>query len=998
MVAAVVAGCVLAGAEAARAATITVNTTQDAQPSPSQCRQVANDCALRQAIDAAANGDVVLLPAGSYAVTLGEVPVNVSVTIMGSVGAPGTVTVSAGGNSRIFNIGSVAFGVPVSIQGLTLSAGQARDGEASGDAGANGGAILNLGTLSMSNSVVTGSRAGDGAGGTGSANGGAGGDGGAIWSLGGLVIQSTTFASNRAGDGGNGGTPSGISQSGGGNGAVGGDGGAIWSAGATTILGSTFTGNDAGSGGNGGDGASGLWGGGAGGVGADGGDGGALWVGGLLGISETALSVNDAGGGGEGGEGGNAIEQGSPGSGGSGGEGGDGGGFYATDPTSVVQSSTSGNQAGGGGDGGESGGGTPLGTAGGAGGSGGGIAIAGDLGDLTVVQSTISGNDAGSGAVGGSGPGTSSGVGGAGGGIWGSGAITVVNSTLTGNVAGHAALEFGVEPSGSPGNGGGIYASDGLLLVSSTVAGNSGGQLGQCFEDCPSGSRGGGVYGAAGTTILRNSLFAANTVSANGGGANCDGTVTDGGGNLVFPGNSGCPAGFSNQDPKLDPQGLADNGGPTETIALEGGSAAVNAVPVAQCTSQEGDPLTLDQRGLRRPVGDACDIGAFESQVACEALTLATDFNQAVQTTLDCTGTGGAVSYAIVQGPANGQLSGLDPATGALTYTPDTNFAGTDSFVYAGTESAGDTGTGTVTITVAQPPPPTCEDTSASMSYAQVAQFVDLSCTGLGTLNYTVVSGPAHGNLSSFGDPTQLQYNVDFGFVGTDSFTYKATNEGGDSNVATATITRTPPAVPTCNELPAQTFHGQQVAVELACQGPAPLTYAIAEQPEHGELSGLDPSAGTVTYTPEAGFTGTDSFAYAASNPGGPSAPAIVTVMVLPAAPSCEDASVSATSGQTFQVELDCSEPVTFGYFLIDGPAHGRASLVDPEDGTLAYTSNPRFVGSDSVSFRASNAGGSSNVATLTIEVALPSNAFQIGKLTRNPRAGTGRLRLQLPG
>jgi hypothetical protein len=57
---------------------------------------------------------------------------------------------------------------------------------------------------------------------------------------------------------------------------------------------------------------------------------------------------------------------------------------------------------------------------------------------------------------------------------------------------------------------------------------------------------------------------------------------------------------------------LADNGGPTPTVALLPGSPAIDAVPVAACRDADANPLVTDQRGVARPQGIACDIGAFE--------------------------------------------------------------------------------------------------------------------------------------------------------------------------------------------------------------------------------------------------------------------------------------------------------------------------------------------------------------------------------------------------
>jgi hypothetical protein len=78
--------------------------------------------------------------------------------------------------------------------------------------------------------------------------------------------------------------------------------------------------------------------------------------------------------------------------------------------------------------------------------------------------------------------------------------------------------------------------------------------------------------------------------------------MIDGGHDISFPETS-CPG--ANVDPLLGP--LAANGGPTLTQALLPGSPAIDAVP----SSGAGCPPT-DQRGVIRPQGPACDIGAFE--------------------------------------------------------------------------------------------------------------------------------------------------------------------------------------------------------------------------------------------------------------------------------------------------------------------------------------------------------------------------------------------------
>jgi hypothetical protein len=127
---------------------------------------------------------------------------------------------------------------------------------------------------------------------------------------------------------------------------------------------------------------------------------------------------------------------------------------------------------------------------------------------------------------------------------------------------------------------------------------------------------------------VTNSIFSANTSD------NCHGSVTDGGHNL----DDGTSCGFStakgslvNTNPQLDPLGLQNNGGPTETVALCTGAGVPTGCTAASPAIDAGDQAVCaaervnnrDQRGFVRPGAGhtQCSIGAYEADASAPACT-----------------------------------------------------------------------------------------------------------------------------------------------------------------------------------------------------------------------------------------------------------------------------------------------------------------------------------------------------------------------------------------
>lgn len=317
---------------------------------------------------------------------------------------------------------------------------------------------------------------------------------------------------------------------------------------------------------------------------------------------------------------------------GDGGAGGSGGAVFNSGSLTVIDSSLTGDVAGSGENGYLGANGSPNGGPGGNGGAGGGGGAVASTGSLTITASTFRDDSAGNGGEGAiGGPGTSTGTGGDGGAGGGggsggavvalAGSLQVTNSTFASNHAGDGgagASGGSATQAGGNGGAGGDGGSGGTIVVSApatagvqsaTLAGNDVGSAaagGSAGSGSPAGApgsaglagTGGGVVGQANDVSVQNSILAEN------GGGNCSGTILDAGHDLSFDG-SGCPATFAGGDPDLG--ALQSNGGPTSTIQLQPGSAAIDQIPAMGAACQR-----TDQRGVKRPGASKCDIGAYE--------------------------------------------------------------------------------------------------------------------------------------------------------------------------------------------------------------------------------------------------------------------------------------------------------------------------------------------------------------------------------------------------
>jgi Big-like domain-containing protein len=187
--------------------------------------------------------------------------------------------------------------------------------------------------------------------------------------------------------------------------------------------------------------------------------------------------------------------------------------------------------------------------------------------------------------------------------------------------------------------------------------------------------------------------------------------------------------------------------------------------------------------------------------------------------------------------------------------------------------------------------------------------------------------------------------------------------------------TPTPPA-PVCKNVSVTTPSATPATVTLNCtdSAGAALTYAITGNPSHGTLGAINQSNGQVTYTPTAGYSGTDSVTYHASSSNGVAAPATVSITILPPAPVCKNAAVTTRSGVPAAVTLNCTDSAgaALTYAITGNPGHGKLGAVTQSNAQVTYTPTAGYSGSDSFTYDASSSNGVAASATVSITVLGP--------------------------
>ncbi len=295
---------------------------------------------------------------------------------------------------------------------------------------------------------------------------------------------------------------------------------------------------------------------------------------------------------------------------------------------------------------------------------------------------------------------------------------------------------------------------------------------------------------------------------------------------------------------------------------------------------------------------------------------------------------------------------------------------GTTTVNFTATDAAGNSATSSTTVTVTNRPPlvPSLLLTTAEDSPLRIA--LAASDPDGHKLEFKLSSLPGHGTL--LGTAPALEYVPAKDFNGEDSFLFGVSDGFGPAVTAVVSITVTPVNdPPSANSETLLTDEDTPLRLQLSgsdVDGDA-LQMQPHSRPAHGTLVTASHTTSQVLYTPDANWSGTDSFEFVVGD-GTAMAFGTITIRVAPVNDPPVALPIQATTSEGVPVPILLAGADIDGdsltFLVTAAPANGTLSGAPPR---LTYTPKPGFSGGDSFSFVASDGVASSTPALALVLV-----------------------------
>lgn len=480
------------------------------------------------------------------------------------------------------------------------------------------------------------------------------------------------------------------------------------------------------------------------------------------------------------------------------------------------------------------------------------------------------------------------------------------------------------------------------------------------------------------------------------------------------------PSGYGEGEVYLGTQSITTDSSGNASFAFTLPSVALGQSITATATDAEGNTSEFSQ--ARAVVANSAPIASDQAVDAVE--------DSAVKITLGASDAeADSLTYSTVSAPTHGALSG----TGAsLTYTPEANFNGVDTFSFKVNDGTSNSNIATVSINVAG----VNDAPSASDNAHSTPEGVALNVEAPGVLandadidgdalSAVLASDVAHGSLSLNANGS-FSYTPEQDFNGTDRFTYKANDGKVDSEVASVVIT-----VSAVNDAPSFTKGADQSVLEDAgAQTVAGWASNISAGPidEAGQTlrfevsnnnnalfsvaPAVDAKTGDLTYTPAPNANGTATVTVRLQDSGGTagggadtSVAQSFTITVRPVndAPVATSDTYKVAAGTALVVsapgvlandrDVDTS---VLSAVLKSAPTNGTVTL--SANGSFTYKPRARYSGTDSFTYQASDGAALSNVATVTISVGGTDSTSSVQFSTGSASVRADRVTLTFSG
>ena len=335
-----------------------------------------------------------------------------------------------------------------------------------------------------------------------------------------------------------------------------------------------------------------------------------------------------------------------------------------------------------------------------------------------------------------------------------------------------------------------------------------------------------------------------------------------------------------------------------------------------------------------------------------------------------------ALSFQILELPQNGSVTVL--SDGDVTYTPDKNFWGTDTFSFIAHDGTASSEAAWISLTVAEVNDrPVVENKQyKGLEDGMVSGQLQGSDEEQQPLTISVTDFPKQGKLTYL-ENGQFTYTPDRDFAGNDSFYYTASDGFSQADPACISLIIFP-----VNDSPrshestyildedtifSDTFMGEDVDQDQ-------LTYQILQNGQLGLARIIDNQTGSFTYTPDRNQYGVDTLTFRVSDGTVNSIPSQVTLVIQPVndPPVANNSQLSTSEDMRLIAQLSATDidgdPLSFK--IIEPVSNGQMSISNSATGAFLYYPDENFYGTDQFTFQVIDTqGAESNAGQVDIAV-----------------------------